>query len=89
MWPLLLAVHDDSLGGDPDDFSISKKMGLGVEEHLSLHGISKSSRKGKSIVKKYDDQENLPEPPSALPPEIESEEEEAHTEGKQFTLDSF
>ncbi len=89
LWPLLLAVHDDSLGGDPDDFSISKKMGLGVEEHLSLHGISKSSRKGKSIVKKYDDQENLPEPPSALPPEIESEEEEAPTEGKQFTLDSF
>ena len=89
LWPLLLAVHDDSLGGDPDDFSISKKMGLGVEEHLSLHGISKSSRKGKSIVKKYDDQEALPEPPSALPPEIESEDEKAPTEGKQFTLDSF
>lgn len=89
LWPLLLAVHDDSLGGDPDDFSISKKMGLGVEEHLSLHGISKSSRKGKSIVKKYDDQEALPEPPSELPPEIESEDEKAPTEGKQFTLDSF
>ena len=85
----MLAVHDDSLGGDPDDFSISKKMGLGVEEHLSLHGISKSSRKGKSIVKKYDDQEALPEPPSELPPEIESEDQKAPTEGKQFTLDSF
>ena len=89
LWPLLLAVHDDSLGGDPDDFSISKKMGLGVEEHLSLHGISKSSRKGKSIVKKYDDQETLPEPPSELPPEIESEDEKAPSGGKQFTLDSF
>ena len=85
----MLAVHDDSLGGDPDDFSISKKMGLGVEEHLSLHGISKSSRKGKSILKKYDDQENLSESPLSRPPEKEAEDGKELSEGKQFTLDSF
>ena len=89
LWPLLLAVHDDSLGGDPDDFSISKKMGLGVEEHLSLHGISKSSRKGKSILKKYDDQENLSGSPLSPPPEKEGKEGKEPSEGKQFTLDSF
>ncbi|DAC41132.1 MAG TPA: hypothetical protein HA314_02065 [Candidatus Thalassarchaeaceae archaeon] len=63
-------------------------MGLGVEEHLSLHGISKSSRKGKSILKKYDDQEKLSEPLPSPPPE-EAEEEKTPTKGKQFTLDSF
>ena len=60
-----------------------------VEEHLSLHGISKSSRKGKSILKKYDDQENLSEAPLSPPLEKEAEKEKAPTEGKQFTLDSF
>ena len=89
LWPLLLAVHDDSLGGDPDDFSISKKMGLGVEEHLSLHGISKSSRKGKSILKKYADKENFSEPTLSPSPKMESEDKKAPSEGKQFTLDSF
>ena len=64
-------------------------MGLGVEEHLSLHGISKNSGKGKSILKKYDDQENFSESPISPPPEMEAKEEKAASEGKQFTLDSF
>ena len=64
-------------------------MGLGVEEHLSLHGISKSSRKGRSILKKYDDQENLSESPLSPPPEKEAEDGKELSEGKQFTLDSF
>ena len=89
LWPLLLAVHDKSLGGDPNDYSISKKMGLGVEEHLSLHGISKSSRQGRSIVNEYEEQENLPEPTLAVPPKIDEEDEKTPTDGKQFTLDSF
>ena len=85
----MLAVHDKSLGGDPNDYSISKKMGLGVEEHLSLHGISKSSRQGRSIVNEYEEQENLPEPTLAVPPKIDEEDEKTPTDGKQFTLDSF
>ena len=89
LWPLMLAVHDESLGGNPDDFSISKRMGLGVEEHLSLHGIAKTSRQGKSIIKKYEDLELLPEPPQEESSEIKTEEREPDNEGKQFTLDSF
>ena len=33
-------------------------MGLGVEEHLSLHGIAKSSRQGKDVIKKFEELEN-------------------------------
>jgi hypothetical protein len=89
LWPLMLAVHDESLGGNPDDFSISKRMGLGVEEHLSLHGIAKTSRQGKSIIKKYEDLELLPEPPQEESSEIKTEESVPDNGGKQFTLDSF
>jgi hypothetical protein len=89
LWPLLLAVHDESLGGEPDDFSISRKMGLAVEEHLSLHGIAKTSRKGKSIIKKYEEQEHLSEPLPELPLESKVEDKNSESSGKQFTLDSF
>ena len=89
LWPLLLAVHDESLGGEPDDFSISKRMGLAVEEHLSLHGIAKTSRKGKSIIKKYEEQEKSSEPLPELPLENNVDDENSESSDKQFTLDSF
>ena len=89
LWPLLLAVHDESLGGEPDDFSISKRMGLAVEEHLSLHGIAKTSRKGKSIINKYEEQEKLSEPLPELPLENNVDDENSESSDKQFTLDSF
>ena len=61
IWPILLAVHDGSLGGDPSDFSVSVNLGLSVEDHLALHGIPKSSREGKRIIKSFDESEREPE----------------------------
>tara|TARA_Y100000589_G_scaffold77581_1_gene71372 strand:- start:8932 stop:10446 length:1515 start_codon:yes stop_codon:yes gene_type:complete len=91
LWPLILAVHDESLGGDPLDFSLARKMGLGVEEHLSLHGIAKSSRQGKAVIKKFeelDDENEIPE--LVIENNVTSpSSDEPETKGKQFTLDSF
>ena len=91
LWPLILAVHDESLGGDPLDFSLARKMGLGVEEHLSLHGIAKSSRQGKAVIKKFeelDDENEIPE--LVIEDNVTNpSSDEPETKGKQFTLDSF
>ena len=55
LWPNLLAVHDRDLGGDPVDFVVAKKMGFAAEDHLSLHGIPKSSKSASPIIEAYED----------------------------------
>ncbi len=91
LWPLILAVHDESLGGDPLDFSLAVKMGLGVEEHLSLHGIAKSSKQGRAVIKKFGEIEIAAELEEAVIRESEPDpvKEKSEESGKQFTLDSF
>ena len=66
-------------------------MGLGVEEHLSLHGIAKSSKQGKDVIKKFEELEDENEIPELV---IEDNvtapsTDEPEIKGKQFTLDSF
>ena len=57
LWPTLLAIHNPSLGGADDDFSVAKKIGLDAEDHLAMHGIPKSSKEGKAIVKEFESEE--------------------------------
>jgi hypothetical protein len=57
LWPTLLAIHNPSLGGAEGDFSVAKKIGLEVEDHLAMHGIPKSSKSGKAIVKAFEGEE--------------------------------
>ena len=54
IWPILLAAHDSQLGGSESDFSIAKKIGLIVDDHLALHGVPKSSKRGKVIIDRFD-----------------------------------
>ena len=89
LWPLLLAVHDESLGGDPMDFSLSSRMGIGVEEHLSLHGIAKSSKQGKLIIKKFDEIDQKDEHVEANEEDVTPNIKASESGDKQFTLDSF
>jgi len=53
LWPTLLAVHNSSLGGSEGDFSVAKKIGLSAEDHLAMHGIPKSSKSAKEILKTF------------------------------------
>ena len=56
LWPTLLAIHNASLGGSEEDFSVAKKIGLSAEEHLAVHGIPKSSKSAKEILESFGDE---------------------------------
>jgi replication factor C large subunit len=86
LWPILLAVHDDKLGNDIKDFSIAKKYGLSVEDHLFLNGLTKSNEISDSIIKSFI-QNNLID--DTIKIDKETIQEEVKNETNQFTLDSF
>ncbi len=96
LWSNLLAVHDESLGGDPNDFSLALHLGLRGEDHLAMHGIPKSRREAKKILKAFDDSlpseewEELPEPVQQPEPATnESTTEQSSDESTQCSLDSY
>ena len=86
LWPNLLAVHDRDLGGNPEDFVVSKKMGFAAEDHLSLHGIPKSSKSASSIIEAY---EGRLEEEVILSKTEDQENIEDGLGGSQSTLDGF
>ena len=57
LWPTLLAAHNSSLGGSESDFGVAKKIGLSAEDHLAMHGIPKSSKSAKEILKSFGEEE--------------------------------
>ena len=96
LWPNLLAVHDETLGGNPEDFSLAMHLGLSGEDHLSLHGIPKSRREAKKILAAFDDSlpsddwGEIPEPVQQIEEQnSESTDEKSDDESTQFSLDSF
>ena len=90
LWPNLLAIHDQDIGGDPMDISLSIKLGLTAEDHLSLYGIAKSKNIGVKILKVFNelnDDEEFEVITEVL--EIKNEEKKKEDTGTQFRLDSF
>ena len=71
------------------DFSLSSRMGIGVEEHLSLQGIAKSSKQGKLIIKKFDEIDQKDEHVEANEEDVTPNVKASESGDKQFTLDSF
>ena len=75
------------------DLSLSKKLGLTLEDHLSLYGIAKSKPMGIKIAEAFN--EEIEENNYDLDQEIKFdseekiEEEKKEPSGTQFTLDSF
>ena len=94
LWPNLLAVHDESLGGNPEDFSLAMSLGLSGEDHLSLHGIPKSRREAKKILAAFDESlpseewEEIPVPVQQVE-EVTNQSKQETDESTQFSLDSF
>ena len=85
LWPTLLAIHDSSLGGSEDDFTVAKKIGLSGEGHLAMHGIPKSSKSAKAILKSFgeDDEKDGSMILETEPLDVRVEND------SQSTLDSF
>jgi hypothetical protein len=90
LWPNLLAVHDSTLGGDPGEFTVAKHLGLSGKAHLALHGIPRSRKEARKILKDFDS-ENTSEPEEVIIEEIieDGDSDEDETGGTQFSLDSF
>jgi len=90
LWPNLLAVHESTLGGDPGEFAVAKHLGLSGEAHLALHGIPRSRKEARKILKEFDIQRES-EPDEVITEAINEEEhsEEEGESGTQFSLDSF
>ena len=90
LWPNLLAVHDSTLGGDPGEFTVAKHLGLSGKAHLALHGIPRSRKEARKILKDFDS-ENTSEPEEVIIEEIieHGDSDEDETGGTQFSLDSF
>jgi len=98
LWPNILAVHDKELGGEPNNFSLAMRLNLSGEEHLALHGIPKSRKEAKIILKAFDDavgntiMDEVFEPQGKNENHIQKEESSPQTSddtGTQFSLDSF
>lgn len=90
LWPNLLAIHDQDIGGDPMDLSLSIKLGLTAEEHLSLYGIAKSKPMGVKILRAFNELNEEEEYEIiAEIQEVKQEEEKKEDTGTQFRLDSF
>ncbi|MCH1523837.1 MAG: AAA family ATPase [Candidatus Thalassarchaeaceae archaeon] len=90
LWPNLLAIHDQDIGGNPMDLSLSIKLGLTAEEHLSLYGIAKSKPMGIKILRAFNElnEEEEYEIITEIQ-EVKQEEEKKEDTGTQFRLDSF
>ena len=90
LWPNLLAVHESTLGGDPGVFTVANHLGLSGEAHLALHGIPKSRREARRILKDFNSN-RVSEPEEAIIEEVieEDSSDEDESSGTQFSLDSF
>ena len=89
LWPNLLAIHDQDIGGDPMDISLSIKLGLTAEDHLSLYGIAKSKPMGIKILKAFNELNHEEEYEIITEIQEVKQEEKKEDTGTQFRLDSF
>jgi replication factor C large subunit len=53
LWPILLAIHDQQLSGDPSDCTVAWALDLEAEDHLALHGLASKNKKSKQIIEKF------------------------------------
>ena len=89
LWPGLLAIHEQSLGADPEDFTVAKHLGFEVSGHLALHGIPRNRKLASRLIEMYESDQEV-----ELDEEIRTFEEsqppsDDDSEGTQFSLDSF
>ena len=62
LYPTLLAMHENEIVNDPEDITLSLRIGLEGDDHLALHGIKRSSTQGKRILEKFNesiDEDNI------------------------------
>ena len=86
LWPILLAVHNKKLGGEINNIEITKRLALNGEDHLFLHGITKSDGISGAIMNLFKEDEEIEDIEEII---HQSDNKSEDSNDKQFTLDSF
>jgi len=89
LWPSLLAIHEENLGADPQDFTVSKHLGLEAVGHLALHGIPRSRKKAAKLIEMYDSDLEEEFDEGIQVEEIPIPASDDESDSTQFSLDSF
>ena len=89
LWPSLLAIHEEDLGADPQDFTVSKHLGLEAVGHLALHGIPRSRKKAAKLIEMYDSDLEEEFDEGIHVEEIPISASDDESDSTQFSLDSF
>ena len=93
LYPILLAMHEERMAGNPEDIGLSQRIGLMPEDHLALYGIRRTSAQGKRILEQF----SIEQEPDLTPIEhidnqndnLTDDTESNGITGTQFSLDSF
>ena len=89
LWPSLLAIHEENLGANPEDFTVSKHLGLEAVGHLALHGIPRNRKIATKIIEMYDSElEEVPSEEIQIVEDTEPTKDDG-SDSTQFSLDSF
>ena len=92
LYPTLLAMYENEIVRNPEDISLSLRIGLNADDHLALHGIKRSSAEGKMILDRFEN--NINQDFQIVEEKIDNSEliennDENNEATTQFSLDDF
>ena len=86
-------MYENEIVSNPEDISLSLRIGLNADDHLALHGIKRSSTEGKMILERYEN--NMNQSMEIIQETIDNDSENIVNNGEnedantQFSLDDF
>ncbi|MEC7687907.1 MAG: hypothetical protein VX514_02575, partial [Candidatus Thermoplasmatota archaeon] len=93
LYPTLLAMYESEVVKNPEDISLSVRIGLEGDDHLALHGIKTTSTQGKRILERFNDgvvessHEIIREEKNIVEPDIGNDDDSSVS--NQFSLNDF
>jgi hypothetical protein len=87
-------MHESEVVKNPEDISLSLRIGLDADDHLALHGIKRTSTQGKRILEKFNEGviesslEIIHEGKNTVEQNIENDSDDSST-SNQFSLNDF
>ena len=94
LYPTLLAMYESEVVNNPEDISLSLRIGLEGDDHLALHGIKRTSTQGKKILERFNEgvvestHEILSEEKNIVEQDIEKDNDDSSV-SNQFSLNDF
>ena len=93
MVQLIHTMNENEIVRNPEDISLSLRIGLNADDHLALHGIKRSSAEGKMILERFENNINqtmqIVEEKMDNDSEIIENDEQNDEATTQFSLDDF